>query len=57
MSHLQEWNMLTCYETLKNSQAMQDSLLREYGTAFTMKIVSSKLYSVFVTWWCADYLT
>ena len=49
--------MLTCYETLKSSQAMQDSLLREYGTAFTMKIVSSKLYIVFVTWWCADYLS
>ena len=49
--------MLTCYETLKNSQAMQDSLLSEYGTAFTMKIVSSKFYIVFVTWWCADYLT
>jgi len=37
------WNMLNCYETLKDSQDMQVSLLREFGTIFTRRIVSSKL--------------
>lgn len=44
------WNMLTCYETLKDSQDMQVSLLREFGTIFTRRIVSSKLIYKMLLW-------
>ena len=42
MSHLLEWSMWTCWETLRNSLDMLASLLTEYGIIFTRKIASSR---------------